>query len=343
MLTIQQAIDRIHGGADLAREESADAAAAILQEEMQDSVVAEFLVALAEKGETGDEIAGFASVLMNHAARVDASEGCVDLCGTGGSGRPRFNVSTAAAFVVSACGVPVAKHGNRGSRQPNGSFDLLEALELPLEMAAQQASDCLESMDLAFLYARQYHPIMKNVVAARKLAARRTIFNLVGPLCNPAKIGFQVIGTSDPVLMRSLGDALKSLGRIRSLVVCGDPGIDEISISGATRMLEIRPESMISSTISPDELGIMCVPYEEIPAGPAAFNAAIFRALLANEAADSTRDMVALNAGAALYVCGHCLTLRDGYLEARESIADGRVKAKFDEYKAYADSHHIRG
>lgn len=338
MISLQQAIDRIRAKQDLTQNEAAETATEILEGKHSDNEIAEFLVSLSTKGETGDEIAGFASVLIQNAVHVDAPAGTVDLCGTGGSGRARFNVSTAAAFVVSACGVPVAKHGNRGSRQPNGSFDFLEALDLPLELPAQNASLSLESVGIAFLYARQYHPIMKNVVNARKIAARRTIFNLVGPLSNPANVDYQVIGTCDPGLMQPLGEALQGIGRRRSIVVYGEPGIDEISISGETRLLKIDSNTMSSFSVSPTDFGIAHVPYDALPSGDAESNVSTFNDVLEGKIRDGIVDMISVNAAAAMYIAGHSSSLIEGYGEAHECILDGRMKAKYEAYRSYVRS-----
>jgi anthranilate phosphoribosyltransferase len=323
----------IKDGKHLSREQAVAAAESILNGSHSEDVVAQFLVALAEKGETADEIAGFASALLKRAVRIEAPPGAVDLCGTGGSGLPRFNVSTAAAFLVAACGVPVAKHGNKGSREPNGSFDLIEALGLPVELSPALARECLEKVGLAFLFARAYHPIMKHVVGARKKAGRRTIFNLVGPLCNPAGVTMQVIGTADRAKLEPIARALQMLGRKRALVVRGDPGIDEFSTAGVTDMWETTPGAIRHLSLTPEECGITRVSYDQVAGGNGAVNARVFHQMLDGRAPQSVQDMVALSAGGVLYVAERVRTIAEGCARAKRCIAEGGLRRKFEEYR----------
>lgn len=311
-------------------------AKSMFDDAMDDEVIARFLVALAEKGETASEIAGFATELLRRAVPVEAPPGAVDLCGTGGSDLPRFNVSTAAAFVVAACGVIVAKHGNRGSRRPNGSFDLLEQLGVPVELPSAMISQCLTQVGLAFVYARAYHPVMQRVVEARRIANRRTIFNLVGPLSNPAQVSLQIVGTADPRRLQVLAQALQILGRRRALVVCGEPGVDEFSVSGRSIVLEIRQGSIRVQEFQPEDIGIKPVDYAFLPTGDSRENAEVFTALLDDQAPDAISAMVALNAGAVLYLAGKETTIKNGYLQARKAIAEGKMKQKFEELRSFS-------
>lgn len=328
----------IRDGRHLTRDEAIAAAETILEGGHDEEAVAQFLVALAEKGETAEEIAGFASALMARAIRIEAPEGAVDLCGTGGSGLPRFNVSTAAAFVVAACGVPVAKHGNKGSRQPDGSFDLIESLGLPVALPPEVAREALANVGLAFLFARAYHPIMKNVVGARKRAGRRTIFNLVGPLCNPAGVKVQVIGTAQARNLPVLAEALQMLGRRRALVVRGDPGIDELSVSGPSDLIEVGGDSIRPSKLLPTDVGINPSPYETLPLGLASGNAGVFFELLDKHTPPNLVDLVALNAGAVLYIAGRAPSIRDGCAQARQCLVDGRARSKWEEYRRFVNA-----
>lgn len=320
---------------DLTRQEAGTAAQAILSGSFDEDTIAAFLVALAEKGETALELTGFASALMKHVVRVEAPPGAVDLCGTGGSGLARFNVSTAAAFVVAACGVPVAKHGNKGSRKPDGSFDLIEQLGLPVQLSPEVARDAIRETGLAFLFARAYHPIVKNVVGARKKAGRRTIFNLVGPLCNPAGVSLQVIGTADATKLDALAQALQLLGRKRALVVRGEPGIDEFSTSGPSEAVEVTPDSMRHVPLNPQDCGIEPIAYDSLLAEVGEDNAKTFLALLDGQASRHVEDIVALNAGAVLYVAGKAASIPDGCARARACIRDGRMKTTFERYKRF--------
>jgi anthranilate phosphoribosyltransferase len=332
---LDRCLAQIVQGRDLSREQAGNAARMMFGDNLDNTTIAEFLVALAEKGESATEIAAFASVLLENTVSFASPQGAVDLCGTGGSGYSRFNVSTAAAFVAAACGVPIIKHGNKGSRQPNGSFDLLEALGLPIEVPPEIAQEALEKTGLAFLYARQYHPIMKHVAPARKLANRRTIFNLIGPLSNPANIDFQVIGTADPARVQVLAEALKLLGRKRALVVTGEPGIDELSVSGISKLLDVTATEITDFSVLPETVGIERVNYEEIPSGQAPYNAGLFHELLENAGPASLKSMVALNTGAVLYVAGRVRSIPEGCKQANAAMVDGRMKAVFETYRDF--------
>jgi anthranilate phosphoribosyltransferase len=263
----------------------------------------------------------------------------VDLCGTGGSGLQRFNVSTAAAFVVAACGVPVAKHGNKGSRQPDGSFDLIEALGLPVQLPPEVARDAMKEVGLAFLFARAFHPIMKNVVGARKKAGRRTIFNLVGPLCNPAGVSLQVVGTADKTKLEELARALQLLGRRRAIIVRGEPGIDEFSISGLSAVFEVTPTSARRFEVAPTACGIKPISYDSLLADVGQDNKQAFLNLVAGRAPRNIQDIVALNAGAVLYVADQATSIDQGYIQAKNCLADGRMRRKFEEYKDFVLAH----
>lgn len=332
---IPEQLTKLKQRQDLSRDEAGAAAQAILSGSFDEDTIAAFLVALAEKGETAQELTGFTSTLMKHVVRVDAPSDAVDLCGTGGSGLPRFNVSTAAAFIVAACGLPVAKHGNKGSRNPDGSFDLIEQLGLPIQLSPELAHAAIRETGLAFLFARAYHPIMKNVVGARKKAGRRTIFNLVGPLCNPASVSMQVIGTADATKLDALAQALQLLGKKRALVVRGDPGIDEFSTSGPSEAVEVTPQSIRRFAVSPQECGIEPVPYDALLSEVGDDNAKTFLALLDGRASTHVEDIVALNAGAVLYVAGKAASIPDGCTRARACIRDGRMKDIFEKYKRF--------
>jgi len=332
---LRETIERLRKGSSLSFDEAKVLADDVFGAEDNATAVADLLVALADKGETGEEIAGFASALLDRAHAVAAPPDAVDLCGTGGSGLSRFNVSTAAAFVAAACGVPVAKHGNKGSRCANGSFDLLEALGLPIDLSPADSSNALRATGLAFLYARQYHPIMKKVAEARKLASRRTIFNLVGPLANPADVCYQIIGTADASRIDALAAAVRILGRTKVLIVSGAPGIDEVSSSGETTVCEITQDSTRTFSVKPEDSGITPVAYDMIPSGLAESNAKVFLELLDGQANVNITDMVALNAGAVLCVTSRAESIPKGFVMAKAAITDGRVKRKYEEYSLY--------
>jgi anthranilate phosphoribosyltransferase len=252
---------------------------------------------LAERGETGTELAAFVRGLRARAAVVTGPDHCLDVCGTGGSSRVRFNVSTTVAVILAAAGVPVAKHGNRGSQAPNGSFDLLEALGVPIDLPPSAWERLLRETGLCFLFARRMHPAVGAVVPYRKAAGRRTIFNLAGPLANPVAVSHQVIGTVEERTARVVAAALAELGGSTGLIVWGEPGIDEASISGETRFLTVAGGRHLEGVLpAPADR----VAYADIPGGDATVNARLFQAIIAGEERGPLRRMVCLNAGLAL-------------------------------------------
>jgi anthranilate phosphoribosyltransferase len=295
----------------------------------------ELLAALGERGETGIEVAAVVRGLLERAARIDARGPCLDLCGTGGSGLARFNVSTTAAFVLAGLGARVAKHGNRGSLKPNGSFDLLEALGIPFGLAPDAHGQLIERTRLCFLFARAMHPAVAAVAPYRKAAGRRTIFNLAGPLANPARPERQLIGAATWRTAEVVADALGHLGVERALVVCGEPGIDEISVCGVTRWIEITPRSRHEGEWRHPRLH---VDYGLIPSGEAAGNAALFGELIAGGGTAELRALVATNAAAALDLWRDRAILADESVldEAEAALRGGATKAAFDAHRALA-------
>ena len=300
-----------------------------------DQVVA-LLRALAEKGEAAAEVTGFARAILERA--TPAPEGIrgrgVDLAGTGGSGLARFNVSTAAAFTVAAAGTAVVKHGNRGSRQPNGSFDFLDALSIDYSMEAAAMERCFAETRLAFFFARAWHPAMGAVAPARQQVARRTIFNLAAPLCNPAQPPYQFMGASSVAAAELLIEVLADLGRRRALVVCGAPGIDDLSIAGPTEVFTLDGGAVRRETVSPEEFGIEPVAYDALPAGSGEENAALFTELVAAGAEPTPLvDLICLNAGAALYCAEAADSIAGGYAAARSAFAGGGVARQLARYR----------
>ena len=244
-------------------------AESLLDGKFGDEEGATILVALAERGESAAKIIAFANAILARAvAPPDVVVGRgIDLAGTGGSGLDRFNVSTTAALLTASLGAKVVKHGNRGSRQPNGSFDFLEQLQMPFDLAPETMAAVYQQADLALFFARAWHPAMAAVVGARKAAGRRTIFNLAAPLCNPASPPFQVLGASDGRVAETLIQVLNGLGRERALVMCGHPGIEDFSTSGSTEVWELRDGEVSSRTVTPEELGVAVADYEALPRG----------------------------------------------------------------------------
>lgn len=312
---------------------AADSFDAMLDGAMADDAIAAFLVTLAERGETAEEIAAAATAMRARMVRVNAPSRAIDVCGTGGDGSHSLNISTAVAIVIAACEVPVAKHGNRAASSKAGAADTLEALGLNLDRAAQTAEATLADLGIAFLFAQAHHPALGRIAPIRKSLGRRTIFNLIGPLANPAGVKRQLIGVPRADLIETYTAALRLLGCERAMVVSGAEGLDEISISGPTHIATIGFD-LPNDVITPEYAGLPRHPAEAIKGGDAAYNAAALRRLLMGESG-AYRDAVLLNAGAALVVAGHATTIKDGIEEAAEAIDKGLAKALLDCWVSY--------
>ena len=312
---------------------AADSFNAMLDGAMADDAIAAFLVTLAERGETAEEIAAAATAMRARMVRVNAPAGAIDVCGTGGDGSHSLNISTAVAIVIAACEIPVAKHGNRAASSKAGAADTLEALGLNLDRAAETAEATLADLGIAFLFAQAHHPALARIAPIRKSLGRRTIFNLIGPLANPAGVKRQLIGVPRADLIETYTAALRLLGCERAMVVSGAEGLDEISISGPTHIRTIGFD-LPTDIITPEDAGLPRHPAEAIKGGDAAYNAAALRRLLMGESG-AYRDAVLLNAGAALVVAGHASTISEGVEEAAEAIDKGLAKALLDCWVRY--------
>lgn len=312
---------------------AADSFDAMLDGAMADDAIAAFLVTLAERGETAQEIAAAATAMRARMVRVNAPSGAIDVCGTGGDGSHSLNISTAVAIVIAACDIPVAKHGNRAASSKAGAADTLEALGLNLDRAAQTAEATLADLGIAFLFAQAHHPALGRIAPIRKSLGRRTIFNLIGPLANPAGVKRQLIGVPRADLIETYTAALRLLGSERAMVVSGAEGLDEISISGPTHIATIGFD-LPNDVITPEDAGLPRHPAEAIKGGEAAYNAAALRRLLMGEGG-AYRDAVLLNAGAALVVAGHAATISEGVEEAAEAIDKGLAKTLLDCWVSY--------
>lgn len=312
---------------------AADSFDAMLDGDMADDTIAAFLVTLAERGETAQEIAAAATAMRARMVRVNAPSGAIDVCGTGGDGSHSLNISTAVAIVIAACDIPVAKHGNRAASSKAGAADTLEALGLNLDRAAETAEATLADLGIAFLFAQAHHPALGRIAPIRKSLGRRTIFNLIGPLANPAGVKRQLIGVPRADLIETYTAALRLLCCERAMVVSGAEGLDEISISGPTHIRTIGFD-LPTDVITPEDAGLPRHPAEAIKGGDAAYNAAALRRLLMGESC-AYRDAVLLNAGAALVVAGHAATISEGVEEAAEAIDKGLAKALLDCWVGY--------
>lgn len=306
-------------------DEARTAFGAMLDGAGTDEEIAEFLVALTERGETAEEIAGAAQAMRDRMIRVSAPDNAIDVCGTGGDGQHTLNVSTAVALVVAACGVPVAKHGNRAASSKAGGADTLEALGVNLNIAPEVAEAQLKDLGICFLFAQNHHPALKRLAPIRKAIGRRTIFNLLGPLANPAGVKRQLIGIARPDYVPVYTEAMSRLGTERAMIVSGDEGLDELSISGISHFKSIGFD-LGHDIIAPEGAGLPRHPLSEIRGGDAAFNAAALRRLLEGEKG-AYRDAVLLNAAAALIVAGEAQDGEDGVEEAAEAIDKGLANA----------------
>ncbi|MBN8830966.1 MAG: anthranilate phosphoribosyltransferase [Sphingomonadales bacterium] len=319
----------------LDREEASAAFAAILDGTVSDEAIAAFLVALSERGETATEIAAAAWEMRARLIPISAPAGAIDVCGTGGDGHHTLNVSTAVSLVVAACGVPVAKHGNRAASSKAGAADTLEALGLDLNRVAQTAEATLADLGICFLFAQAHHPALKRLGPIRKAIGRRTIFNLMGPLANPAGVKRQLIGIARPAYVPIYAEALAQLGTERAMVISGDEGLDELSLAGGNDVAEVSADGLVAMRrLYAADAALPSHPLEAIRGGDPAHNAAALRALLMAEPG-AYRDAVILNAAAALMVAGAVESLAEGAEEAAEAIDRGLAKALLDCWIAY--------
>ena len=315
--------------------ESATAAFAdILDGRVPDDAIVDFVTTMTLRDETAIEIAAAARALRERMIEVVAPAGAIDVCGTGGDGAHSLNVSTAVAIVVAACGVPVAKHGNRAASSKAGAADTLEALGLDLDRAAATAEDSLGEFGIAFLFAQTHHPALGRLASVRRAIGRRTIFNIVGPLCNPARVTRQLMGVARTDYIETVAEALRLLGTESAMIVSGDEGLDELSIAGGSRVVRLGACGNHGEHVRPADAGLVAAPLTAIRGGDAAFNAAALRALLSGEAGPY-RDAVLLNAAAALIVADRAGDWAAGVARAAEAIDDGAAQALLDRWIAY--------
>jgi anthranilate phosphoribosyltransferase len=332
---ILNALHRIaNHGESLSRQEAREVMSEVLTGQCSESQIAALLVGLHMKGETVEEIVGFAEAIRAAAVPLDlradsildasgtGRDALVDTCGTGGDTSGTFNISTATAFVVAGAGVRVAKHGNRSVSSKCGSADVMEALGVNIHLSAAQVADCLAQAGIAFLFAPEMHSAMKYVQTARRELRLRTVFNLLGPLTNPARATCQVVGVYSADLVEKLAEALSMLGLHRALIVHGSDGLDEITITGSTRVAELRDGQVRSYEVTPEEFGLQRATLEDISGGDAARNASLIHDVLAGKKS-ARRDVVLLNAAAALVAAGRVDHLRDGVPLAMKAIDSG--------------------
>ena len=319
-------IEKLRRQEDLSTDEAAGAMATIMKGEATPAQIAGLLIGLAMKGERPAELVGLARTMRDNAVAVPAQQGLVfDTCGTGGDRSGTFNISTAAAIVLAACGVRVAKHGNRSVSSQCGSADVLEALGVNVEATPHVIAECLRDVGIAFFFAPTFHPAMRHAAQARKDLGVRTAFNLLGPLTNPARPTRQIVGVPRPDLTELLARSLALLGSERAWVVHGADGLDELSTTGYTKVSECRGNSVQTFYVHPAEFGLSKATPESLKGGDATTNAAIVRGVLDGEAGNP-RDVVLLNAGAALFVAAHADTVRAGIANAAAAIDSGAAR-----------------
>ena len=321
-------------GQPLSASDAASAFADILDARVSEDAIAGFLVALSERGETSTEIAEAARALRARLIPIAAPDGAIDVCGTGGDGHHTLNVSTAVSLVVAAAGVPVAKHGNRAASSKAGAADTLEALGLDMERAGRLAEASLKDLGIAFLFAANHHPAMARITPIRRRIGRRTIFNLMGPLANPARVTRQLIGIARPDYAVVYADALGQLGTEAALVVSGEEGLDEVSSAGPSVAVSVGA-ARFSERIAPEDAGLPRHPLSAIRGGDPAHNAAALRRLLRGETG-AYRDAVLLNASVALMLAGRAESLLEGVEEAGEVLDNGLANTLLDCWIGYS-------
>lgn len=335
-MQIQVTLQKLLNKQNLSADEMSQAMRLMMRGEMSDAQIAGFLIALRCKGESIEEIAAAVGVLRELVNQVPVKgEHVIDTCGTGGDGANTFNISTTAAFVVAAAGGKVAKHGNRSVSSNCGSADVLEAAGINLELSAQQVAECLDQIGVGFLFAAKHHSAVRHTVAARKAMGVRTLFNLIGPLSNPANAPHQLIGVFDKQWLVPVAEVLKRLGSRHVLVVHAQDGLDEISIAAPTDVAELQQGEVKTYSVTPEQFGLQRASLSSLAITNAQSSLEIIRQVLHNQPGPA-RDIVVLNAGAAIYAADLVSTLEQGVDRAQQVLADGSALAKFEALIAYS-------
>lgn len=333
---IKEAIIKLTNKENLSYEEAKAVMNEIMSGEASDVQKSAYLTALTMKGETIDEITGSAEEMRNHAVQLSHEGDVLEIVGTGGDKSDSFNISTTSSLVIASAGVPVAKHGNRAASSKSGAADVLESLGVNITISPRKSAELLQNIGICFLFAQSYHTAMKYVGPIRKELGIRTIFNILGPLANPASANLQVMGVYDESLVEPLAKVLSNLGVKRALVVYGQDRLDEISASAETSVCEVKDGTFKSYTISPEQFGLTRCKKEELTGGTLDENAAITKAVLAGEQG-ARRTAVVLNAGAGLYVAGKADSIEEGVRLAEELIDSGKAEKKLEEFVKYSN------
>lgn len=328
---MKEILAKLVAGNDLSVEEAKKAQEIILTGQATDAQIAAFLTALRMKGETIDEITGLASVLRDKANTIAPKvDKHVDLVGTGGDCTYSFNISTTSAFVVAAAGLPVAKHGNRSISSKSGAGDVLEALGVNISADPDVVTRCVETVGIGFMFAPHFNPAMKYVGKVRKELGFRTVFNTLGPLSNPSRAKAMVVGVYDKNLTETIANAMMNMGVERALVVSGNDNMDEITLTGATTISEIKDNTVNTYTVTPEQFGFETVELKELQGGDGKVNAQITKDILSGKEKGAKRNIVLLNAGATLYAGGMCSSIEEGIKIAEKTIDSGKAASIID-------------
>jgi len=327
---IREAITSLVSGRSLTIEEAASVMEEIMQGEVTPALFGAFVTALRLMGETADEIAGLAGVMRAKAIRVTVADPVIDIVGTGGDNSNTFNISTTAAFVVAGAGLKVAKHGNRAMSSQCGSADVLESLRVRIDLNAEQVQRCIQEVGIGFMFAPTFHPAMKYASAPRREIGIRTVFNILGPLTNPARAGAQLLGVADGSLVEKMTLVLRSMGCHHALVVHGEDGLDEITITGETKVCELKDSNINSYSISPEDFDLPRASLDSLRGGTLDENTALLRRVLIGTSGPQ-RDVVLMNAAAALLAGDRVETLKQGAALAKEVVDDGHALAKLEQ------------
>ena len=331
--TLTESIDALVNGRSLSQEQAAGVLAEIMGDRASEAEIAAFLIALRMKGETEEELAGLAATMRSLATPVQcARDDLLDTAGTGG-GRTTFNVSTTAALIAAGAGCAVAKHGNRSATSQSGSADVLEALGASLDVGPEGVARCIDEAGFGFMFAPAHHAATRYVVPVRKALGVRTVFNFLGPLTNPAGARRQLIGVVDPAFLEVMAGALARLGVDRALLVSSADGLDEMSTSGETHVVEVNGADITRYTVSPEQVGLAPAAPDAVGGGTPQDNAATTRAILGGEAG-APRDLAVLNGGAAIYAAGRAGSIEEGVALAQEAIDSGAARAALERYLA---------
>ncbi len=332
MSTIGEAVCKLSRREDLGYDEARSVMDSIMSGECSDVMISSYLTALALKGETVEEIAASAAEMREHGLMLPGDHSdALEIVGTGGDRSGSFNISTTSAFVVAACGVPVAKHGNRAASSLCGAADVLEALGARIDLSPEDSERILRECGFAFMFAQRYHQSMRYVAPVRRELGFRTVFNILGPLTNPAAAGNQLSGVFSPSIVRPIAQVLDKLGVRNAMVVYGTDGLDELSVSAETIVTELRDGRLEDYTLTPEELGLARSPHSALIGGCPEENAAITRAVLSGEMG-ARRDAVLLNAGAGLYTCRRADSIEDGIEMAAQAIDSGEAERTMERF-----------